>query len=246
MANSDQLRENINQHKPKNKESKLAEKEIYLSMLEVKKYLEEKFSSHLTDYKIEYSKDITLATMVSLIKTKNIRRKFDDKFLFYFGKSGARKERKIIPDGGLLTLKKKNDKGFQKIILISEIKHQGTNDSRMKEGKTTQATGNAVERLGKNLIGIRAMFNYEEITPFVCFGSGWDFREDDNYSRSKIFMINEFYPLNEIHVRKRDGSSDLNSFSPVSMFFRQEKWTRSEMFEKMKVIAEAALNYYLF
>ena len=41
------------------------------------------------------------------------------------------------------------------MILISEVKSQGTNDAREKEGKSKQAMGNAIERLGKNMIGFR-------------------------------------------------------------------------------------------
>ena len=55
-----------------------------------------------------------------------------------------------------------------------------------------------------------------------------------------------FYNLNQIYVFKRDGNSDVNYFSPVSMFFREERWTIPEMFEKMKEIAEASIRYYLY
>ena len=58
--------------------------------------------------------------------------------------------------------------------------------------------------------------------------------------------MNEFYNLNQIYVFKRDGNSDVNYFSPVSMFFRKERWTVPEMFEKMKEIAEASIRYYLY
>ncbi|MBP3562486.1 MAG: restriction endonuclease, partial [Treponema sp.] len=118
-----------------------------------------------------------------------------------------------------------------------------------QEGKAKQATGNAIERLGKNLTGIKAMMNYEKITPFICFGWGCDFAIDAPETltvRSKIIVLNEFYNLNQIYVFKRDGNSDVNYFSPVSMFFREERWTIPEMFEKMKEIAEAAIRYYLY
>ena len=54
-----------------------------------------------------------------------------------------------------------------KPIVIAEIKRQGTNNEREKEGKPKQATGNPIERLGKNLTGIKAMMNHEKITPFI-------------------------------------------------------------------------------
>ena len=61
-----------------------------------------------------------------------------------------------------------------------------------------------------------------DITPFVCFGWGCDFNEkytDDDFVMSKLTMMNEFYPLNQIYVKKIDGSSGKDRFSPVSMFF---------------------------
>jgi len=54
-------------------------------------------------------------------------------------------------------------------ILIAEVKNQGTNDLRAKEGLPKQAKGNAIERLGKDLIGLRTALMRESIFPFVCF-----------------------------------------------------------------------------
>ena len=134
-------------------------------------------------------------------------------------------------------------------MVIAEIKRQGTNKERIQEGKSKQATGNAIERLGKNLTGIKAMMNYEDITPFVCFGWGCDFAVDTDETltvRSKIIVMNEFYQLNKIYVFKKDGTSDANSFAPVSMFFREDRWSVQEMFDIMKEIAETSFRYYLY
>ena len=65
-------------------------------------------------------------------------------------------------------------------ILISEAKNQGTNDLRLQEGLTKQAKGNAIERLGKNVIGLRTALMRESIFPFVCFGYGCDFAPDSS------------------------------------------------------------------
>ncbi|MCQ3807647.1 MAG: hypothetical protein KTV16_10300 [Acidimicrobiia bacterium] len=48
------------------------------------------------------------------------------------------------------------------------------------EGKPKQAKGNAIERLGKNVIGFRTAMMNEAIVPFVCFGSGCDFADDSS------------------------------------------------------------------
>lgn len=58
---------------------------------------------------------------------------------------------------------------------IAEVKNQGTNELRAEEGKARQAMGNAVEHLGKNVIGLRAAMLSEAIFLFVCFGYGCDF-----------------------------------------------------------------------
>src|SRR3546814_12033538 len=72
----------------------------------------------------------------------------------------------IKPDGGILILKQEDDPSFQRIVLAVEMKRQGTNDQRALEGKGKQSQGNAIERLGKNLIGFRSALQYERITPF--------------------------------------------------------------------------------
>ncbi len=97
--------------------------------------------------------------MIDLIKEKGLRKEFVSDF----------SDRKIKPDGGSLFLRNtKTNK--MKPLLISETKKQGTNSERIKNGKKKQPLGNAIERLGKNLTGIRSMLNHYDITPFVCFG----------------------------------------------------------------------------
>src|SRR3546814_5125722 len=75
----------------------------------------------------------------------------------WFEFSALTKEGSFIkPDGGILILKKEDDPSFQRIVLAVEMKRQGTNDQRALEGKGKQSQGNAIERLGKNLIGFRS------------------------------------------------------------------------------------------
>ncbi len=231
----DLLMERVNQHKPKNSKSKQDDKNIYIAMKKVIDYLDVRFGNSIKDYNIVFSKEISISYMIDLIKTKDLRNEFCYDYL----------DRKIKPDGGVLYLVKK-DNSFKKPILISEIKRQGTNAERLKKGLPKQATGNAIERLGKNLIGIRSMMNHERITPFICFGWGDDFKPTEKTVLSKVFVMNEFYPLNKIYVNKKDGDANLNRFSPVSMFFREKIWTVDEMFEIMKEIAETSLRYYIY
>lgn len=174
--------------------------------------------------------------MINNIKSTKIRAQFDMNFI----------DNTIKPDGGVLFLRKKDDKNYKKVLLITEAKRQGTNDIRKKEGKIKQATGNAIERLGKNLTGIKAMLNHEKITPFVCFGWGCDFATNEKSVLAKLNVLNEFYYLNKTYIFKADGNSDHNYFSPVSMYFRENKWEVNEMFEIMKEIAKTSLRYYIF
>lgn len=240
MTQHDSLRNRVAQHKPKNIKSKIDDKDIYVAMGNVKSYLEKRFeiNTKFPEYEIQFDKCIEIRYMIDLIKEKKIRHEFEYKYI----------DRTIVPDGGILYLLNKKDK-TKRPLLIAEIKRQGTNKERQAEGKEKQATGNAIERLGKNLTGIKAMLNYEEITPFVCFGWGCDFAldtEETGTVLSKVVMLNEFYPLNKIFVFKKDGNANWNSFAPVSMFFREMRWSIDEMTAIMKEIAETAFRYWLF
>lgn len=235
MSQSDSLRERTAQHAPKNTLSKEDDKAIYQSMQQVIEYLQQRFDSTgmLTGYEILFAKEVQIADMIAHIRSRDVRAEFDFDYI----------DRAIKPDGGVLWLRH-IESGSKRPLLFAEIKRQGTNDQRISEGKKKQAVGNAIERLGKNLTGIKAMMNHDKITPFVCFGWGCDFT--DKTVLSKVSMLNEFYPLNHTYVFKRDGSSDYNRFSPVSMYFREALWTMEEMTAVMKEIAETALRYYLF
>lgn len=86
----------------------------------------------------------------------------------------------------------------------------------MAEGLPKQSKGNGIERLGKNMRGIDAMFLGEKITPFVCFGEGDDFA-DDSSIRDRVATLNGFFPLNQVFVDKIPLGED--TLKPVSLFF---------------------------
>ncbi len=239
MAKSADLRRSKAQHKPKNVESKHSDKAIHHAMLDCIKYLKKRMKNNLDGYDLAFGTRMSYDQLIGMIRNSGQRLEFDQTFL----------ERTIIPDGGVIWLEKEGDENYRRLVLVSETKKQGTNKERMSEGQARQAQGNAIERLGKNLIGIRAAMNHEPLTPFVCFGWGCDFEENYNeqsFVMSKVSMMNEYYPLNRTYVFKKDGSSDKNHFAPVSMYFREPEWTREEMFEILKEVAETSLRYYLF
>lgn len=238
MASSEKLRRSKAQHKPKNVESKIADKAIHAAMNQCISYLERRMKGMLQEHYLEFSKRLSFGQLMQMIENTGQRHEFDRTFT----------KRDIIPDGGVIWLRRRDDDSYMRLVVVSEIKKQGTNKARESEGKPRQAQGNAIERLGKNLSGIRAAMNHEALTPFVCFGWGCDFVEkydEGSFVMSKLSMMNEFYPLNRMYVFKRDGSSDRNRFAPVSMYFREPEWTQKEMFEILKEVAETSLRYYL-
>jgi len=194
VATSEQLRRAISQHAPKNIRSPEDDKEILKAQGMTSDYLRERFAEQMKEHYINYDRSISFEQMQKIIKDKKIRTEFEK----------VHNHRTIAPDGGILSLNRYDDSEYFKILLVAEVKRQGTNKDRAREGKNRQSIGNAIERLGKNLIGIRAMLNHESITPFVCFCWGCDFTEE--YTQSKICMMNEFYPLNRMYVHKREGN----------------------------------------
>lgn len=152
-------------------------------------------------------------------------------FHYYFASSAMR------PDGGVLSLVSKE--GDTRPILISEKKNQGTNDLRALEGKSKQAKGNAIERLGKNVIGFRTAMKTEAIFPFVCFGDGCDFA-DDSSILDRVVTIAQFGHLNREHLHdEADGIFDRGTF-----YFRVSEWTEEEMYSRCYSIAKRSIYYY--
>jgi type II restriction enzyme len=143
------------------------------------------------------------------------------------------------PDGGVLSLRGKDGKEFP--VVISEVKNQGTNDLRALEGKKPQAKGNAIERLGKNVIGIRTAMLSEGIVPFVCFGYGVDFA-DGSSILDRVATIAMFGTLNEVNV-VNSGSQE--QFNRGSFFFREAEWTEAEMVSVLVDIGTRSIHYYL-
>ena len=142
------------------------------------------------------------------------------------------------PDGGILSIRGNDGELFP--ILISEKKNQGTNDLRALQGKPKQAKGNAIERLGKNVIGLRVAMLNESIFPFVCFGDGCDFADDSSIV-DRVKTIAMFGTLNEIHLHN-EGPDGV--FNRGTYFFRVAEWTEDEMYVRALDIARRSIFYY--
>ncbi|MDI9354940.1 MAG: EcoRI family type II restriction endonuclease [Cyanobium sp. MAG06] len=203
MANSKFLRNNKTQHKVKNNKSKKMDKDICVVIDELIIKLQKEYPK----LQFELIKRIFLKDIIT-----NLKVQFPN-YSHLFSK--VQEKSFIKPDGGFLY--SINEKGERRVILITEVKRQGTNDERKKEGLKKQARGNAIERLGKNVTGIRAMNKNSGALPFVCFGSGDDFKDTETI-KDRVVTINEFFPLNEIFIQK-----NYLPFEPVSLFFRQKQ-----------------------
>ena len=156
----------------------------------------------------------------------------DVEFDFHFNSSSIR------PDGGILYIHNVHNGAFYP-ILISEAKNQGTNDLRIKEGLNKQAKGNAIERLGKNLIGLRTALLKESIFPFVCFGYGCDFAPDSSIL-DRVTTMAMFGKINKTYLYNEEAGR----FNRGSFYFRQNKWSVDEMASIMTDIAERSILYY--
>lgn len=206
-----------------NHRSKKDEGKLGSSLEIVRQRLEAEFKLELT-----HEKEWKLKDVVS-----RLRHLFPDvEFSYKFDTSAMR------PDGGILSIQSKNGTLFP--ILITEVKNQGTNDVRATEGKPKQAKGNAIERLGKNVIGFRTAMLGEQIIPFVCFGYGCDF-DDASSILDRVTTIAMFGPLNKISVVS-EGEGGI--FNRGSFFFREDKWSEDEMAEIMYEVSKRSIHYY--
>jgi len=103
-----------------------------------------------------------------------------------------------------------------------------------------QAKGNAIERLGKNVIGLRTALLYESIFPFVCIGYGCDFVSDSSIL-DRVSTIAMFGKLNVTHLH---NTGDGGRFNRGSFYFREERWSVEEMNNILLDVAERSIYYY--
>jgi len=206
-----------------NATSKQQEKVLFKALYKVEEYLVHSFA----DVRLLHEKQLYLKDAV-----KNLRHIFPNTEFYFHLETSSMK-----PDGGLLYLLDKDQNKYP--ILISEVKNQGANDLRMKEGKPKQARGNAIERLGKNVIGFKTSMLAESIFPFICFGYGCDF-EDGSSILDRVVTMAMFGKLNKTYLH----NSEEAPINRGSFYFRKDEWQVDEMYEVMKDIAEKSIYYY--
>lgn len=206
--------------------SQKQESDVIIALGHVVEHLSSKFARKisLVHEKQWYLKDIVA----------ELRHTYPDtEFHYHFDSSSIR------PDGGILYIQGQPRDLLTYPILIAEVKNQGTNDLRAQEGLPKQAKGNAIERLGKNLIGLRAALMRESIFPFVCFGYGCDFVSESSIL-DRVSTMAMFGKLNTTYLHNEEGGK----FNRGSFYFRPDKWSVQEMLVIMKDIAERSVLYY--
>ena len=209
-----------------NATAKQQESSLIKALYRVENYLNQKFSGNIriNHRKIWFLKDIVSSLCIHFPEIE---------FHTHSDKTHMK------PDGGILCLESLKNDGSIYPILISEVKNQGTNDLRLEEGKDEQASGNAIERLGKNVIGFRIALLHENIFPFVCFGYGYDFRKGSSIL-DRVTTIAMFGKLNKTYLNNEENGK----FNRGSFYFRRQEWEEDEMFEVMKDISVRSIYYY--
>jgi type II restriction enzyme len=206
--------------------SKKQESEIIQALFQVEQALRKEYGQHLP---LKHERTWSLYSIV-----EELQQSYPDVDFHYHSKKSS-----IRPDGGLLCMMPGKPVQISYPILISEAKNQGTNDLRLQEGLTKQAKGNAIERLGKNVIGLRTALMRESIFPFVCFGYGCDFAEDSSIL-DRVTTIAMFGHLNKTYLHHQEAGR----FDRGSFYFRAEPWTVAEMAKIMTDIAVRSVLYY--
>lgn len=215
MSQHESLRQRWEQHCVKNTLSKYDDVKCKEASGQVMNILKELYPNHGFEIKnYLYFKDIE----------KYCERAFNINYDY--------SKRKLAPDGGIIWMDDKYP------ILISEMKRQGTNNEREKEGKNKQAVGNAIERLGKNLIGFKNLFENDEIFPFICFCWGCDVT--DKTFLGKLYTLNSFYEINIIYDKP---NSYINK--PFTILLKENSsFTLEELALPMLQVASEAIKYF--
>ncbi|MGD0498733.1 MAG: EcoRI family type II restriction endonuclease [Bryobacteraceae bacterium] len=225
MAKREQLR-TLRANTVINVTSQKRETDAMRAMDQVAEYLEKKYGTQID---LAHRSQWLLCDIVA-----ELRQTYPDVQFHYHQDTSS-----LRPDGGVLYIRGKEGDALSYPILIAEVKHQGTNDARATEGLSIQAKGNAIERLGKNVIGLRTALMREAIFPFVCFGYGCDF-EAGSSILDRVTTIAMFGELNKTHLYNEGGGK----FNRGSFYFRPTKWSVAEMVAVMQDIADRAIMYY--
>ena len=97
-----------------------------------------------------------------------------------------------------------------------------------------------MERLGKNVIGLKTAMTGTGIFPFVCFGDGCDFA-DSSSILDRVVTIAMFGHLRKTYLLPLGGNEQ---FLRGSYYFREAVWTEPEIEDIMLDIATRSIQFY--
>jgi|TARA_R110000744_G_scaffold116334_1_gene217510 type II restriction enzyme len=230
---SDSLRNRKKQHSLKNKSSTFQEKDMTLAVESTLDWLRNEYPQH----EFGWQKKVMLKTIYNTLREQY---GLVDIYL-----EDVKDTTFITPDGGFTYVK---INGIKYYLLIGEQKTQGTNDKRLSEGKKRQPTGNAVERLGKNLRGLDLLFKKEDILPFVTFLQGCDFHETETIG-DRVVTLFQGLKKNHINLYKdgigRGGSYYMRGHKWDEGTYGESDWSIEEMTNIFKKVSQLSLEYYI-
>ena len=116
--------------------------------------------------------------------------KKDSEYYDLEGYTLQNKNASIKPDGGMIT-------ADDIPIFFGEVKNQGTNHLRIKEGLPKQSMGNGIERIYKNIVEIQHIMKDYSFMPYIIFVQGSDFHEGS----SIVDRLSMLAPFNKLKIK---------------------------------------------
>jgi type II restriction enzyme len=170
----------------------------------------------------------------------------EHKVNMYYGENSS-----IISDAYIIYLNiYKNENDINRYpLFIGEIKKQGTNDIRMKNGKPRQAQGNAgTDRVSKNFI-IASDYCYlidRDFFPYTVFLHGCDFGVDEISKTTKSKLSPLFGELNKFNPHfDKDMLIYLSQHKGGTCYYQKEVYTYKQLFEACYNCCDYGINHYL-
>jgi hypothetical protein len=144
---------------------------------------------------------------------KNIRK--DSSFYDLMGYELHNPNANIKPDGGMITVN-----GYP--VFFGEVKNQGTNHLRKREGLPRQSMGNGIERIYKNIVEISHIMKNYDCVPYVIFVQGSDFHQGSSII-DRLSMLSPFNQLKttetSVFIKINDNWDDEpKTFSAAEMY----------------------------
>jgi len=136
----------------------------------------------------------------------------------------------IKPDGGMITFN-----GTP--IFFGEVKNQGTNHLRIKEGLSRQAMGNGIERIYKNIVEIQHIMKDYSFMPYAIFVQGSDFHEGS----AMVDRLSMLSPFNTLRVANSHQPSVFLKINP-SWDIDPELWAAEEIYGVCYDICKSSID----